>query len=438
MPVTRPGSRSLDAIPGPQARPLIGNLTDIPGEKPIQGLMELSRRFGPIFRLITPMGTRYFISGLEMVDDVCDETRFDKYVGNTQRTLREVRGSAGLITSDTDDPLWHRAHDILLPNFSMRAMHGYLPRMIDIADQLMLKWERVRPDEPVDVVADMTRLTLDTIALCGFGYRLNSYYRDTPHPFVVAMQEVLAEASRRSRSLPGTARLRWRADRRFQENNRLMDQLVTTIIAERRAGGEPGDDLLGHMIAGRDKQGEALPDRNIASQCQTFLIAGHETTSGLLSFVISYLLKRPDVVRRAQDEVDEVLGTDPSVATHGSPAGPTHLRHPDTRRDPALVAHRSGVLQDASRREHGRRVGALHAGHVAAGPHPHAAPSPGGLGRGRRRVGPRPLPPRDPGRAPAQRVQAVRDRAACLHRPPVRDAGGHAGAGDAAAALRVR
>ena len=44
--------------------------------------------------------------------------------------------------------------------------------------------------------ADMTRLTLDTIALCGFGYRFNSFYRDTPHPFVEAMVRVL-DASRR-------------------------------------------------------------------------------------------------------------------------------------------------------------------------------------------------------------------------------------------------
>ena len=43
----------------------------------------------------------------------------------------------------------------------------------------------------------MTRLTLDTIALCGFGYRFNSFYRDTPHPFVQAMVRTLAESQAR-------------------------------------------------------------------------------------------------------------------------------------------------------------------------------------------------------------------------------------------------
>ena len=54
--------------------------------------------------------------------------------------------------------------------------------MLDLAEQLMDKWSRVNPDDDVDVPADMTRLTLDTIALCGFGYRFNSFYRDTEHP----------------------------------------------------------------------------------------------------------------------------------------------------------------------------------------------------------------------------------------------------------------
>jgi cytochrome P450/NADPH-cytochrome P450 reductase len=192
-------------------------------------------------------------------------------------------------------------------------MKGYLDPMIDIAEQLCLKWERLNPDEPIDVTADMTRLTLDTIALCGFSYRFNSFYRDTQHPFVAAMMEALEETQARQRLLPIAIKMRRGAQRRLLANSKFMDDTVGTILAERRASGDPGTDLLGHMLVGTDKQGNSLPDHNIVAQCVTFLVAGHETTSGLLSFVISYLLKAPEVVARAQDEVDRVLGTDPSL-----------------------------------------------------------------------------------------------------------------------------
>ena len=128
--------------------------------------------------------------------------RFDKLVGLSQREFRKTHKSAGLFTADTDDPLWKSAHDILLPSFSTWAMKGYLDPMIDIAEQLCLKWERLNPDEPIDVTADMTRLTLDTIALCGFSYRFNSFYRDTQHPFVAAMMGALHETQARQRLLP--------------------------------------------------------------------------------------------------------------------------------------------------------------------------------------------------------------------------------------------
>ena len=99
--------------------------------------------------------------------------------------LSKGAGGHGLFTSKTEDPLWQRAHAILMAPFSMQAMEQYVPRMQDIADQLISKWERLNPGESVDLPADMTNLTLDTIALCGFGYRFNSFYRETPHPFVV-------------------------------------------------------------------------------------------------------------------------------------------------------------------------------------------------------------------------------------------------------------
>src|SRR3712207_4559291 len=90
-----------------------------------------------------------------------------------------------------------------------------------------------------------------------------------------------------------------------------MNDLVDRIIAERKAAGDAADntDLLGRMLTGVDKQtGGRLPDENIRAQCVTFLVAGHETTSGLLSFAVYYLVKNPDVAARARAEVDEVLG----------------------------------------------------------------------------------------------------------------------------------
>ena len=95
-----------------------------------------------------------------------------------------------------------------------------------------------------------------------------------------------------------------------------MSALVDDIIRERRRGGgdQTQKDLLNFMLAGVDRQtGESLSDENIRYQIITFLIAGHETTSGLLSFTLYFLVNDPAVLARAYEEVDRVLGNDTGV-----------------------------------------------------------------------------------------------------------------------------
>ena len=301
----------IEDLPGPRALPLLGNLLDIDSASPFIGLMKLAEEYGPIYRLSAPGGARVILSGAELVEEVCDDTRFDKKVAAGVAAVRDSGGGAGLFTADTTDPLWRRAHNILLSPFSLQSMQDYMPMMLDLAEQLMDKWERLNPDEEVDVPDDMTRLTLDTIALCGFGYRFNSFYRDTPHPFISAMVRTLEESQRRSSQLPIQARLHIRAQRQLEEDQAFMNDLVSELMRDRRAQGAEGEtrDLLGRMLNGVDREtGERLPDDNIVTQCITFLVAGHETTSGLLSFALYFLLKHPEVVHRARAEVDEVLG----------------------------------------------------------------------------------------------------------------------------------
>lgn len=60
------------------------------------------------------------------------------------------------------------------------------------------------------------------------------------------------------------------------------------MIKKRKEGSVEIDDLLGLMLTAKDPvTGQGLPDENIAANLVTFLIAGHETTSGMLSFTVS-------------------------------------------------------------------------------------------------------------------------------------------------------
>ena len=302
-----------DLIPQPARLPLIGNLKELDPRAPLQSLVRLARQFGPIFRMDLPGRKLVVLSGADLVEEVCDETRFDKLISAGLKKVRTFTGD-GLFTSWTFEPNWKKAHGILLPNFSLAAMQGYLPQMIDLAEQLTAKWARLNSDDVIDVPDDMTRLTLDTIGLCGFDYRFNSFYREDAHPFVQAMIRTLGEALLQSNRLRIQEAVLFRAHRRQSDDIAYMNAVVDRLITERRADPEAlatKHDLLNHMLTGHDKQtGERLDDVNIRYQILTFLIAGHETTSGLLSFATYFLLKHPEALAKAYAEVDQVLGPD--------------------------------------------------------------------------------------------------------------------------------
>jgi cytochrome P450/NADPH-cytochrome P450 reductase len=305
----------LDPIPQPPRTLLLGNLLALGTTTPIQDMMRLAREYGSIYWLDMMGKPVVVVSGFSLVDELCDETRFDKSVKGALRRLRAFAGD-GLFTAYTQEPNWSRAHNILLPSFGQKAMHGYHPMMVDIAEQLALKWERLNADDEVDVTHDMTSLTLDTIGLCGFGYRFNSFYRDTNHPFVGAMIGALG-ASMETRGLPLESFIKKDRTRQLRADIRYMNEMVDRIIRERRESDDDlatRPDLLSGMLSGVDrKSGERLDDLNIRYQVITFLIAGHETTSGLLSFATYFLLQNPEVLARAYEEVDRVFGPDPSV-----------------------------------------------------------------------------------------------------------------------------
>ena len=182
---------------------------------------------------------------------------------------------------------------------------------------MVAKWARGGPEQRINVTDDYTRLTLDSIALCAMGKRFNSFYSEEMHPFVGAMVRFLVESGARARKTKLEA-LIWREpERQYWKDIEYMKSVCNELIEHRRANPVDKKDLLNAMLFGRDpKTKERLTDESVVNNMITFLIAGHETTSGLLSFVTYYLIKHPEVCEKARKEVDTVVGTGPVTADH--------------------------------------------------------------------------------------------------------------------------
>ncbi|HWS36283.1 MAG TPA: cytochrome P450, partial [Actinoplanes sp.] len=297
----------MTTIPGPKPLPLLGNLTSVlaaNAQTNVDFAREYHEKYGPIFAMTLAGQRMIFASGHALVAEMCGDPGWSKSV---HATLAEVRAFAGdgLFTAHNDEPNWATAHRLLMPAFGPLAMKDHFPAMLDIADQMFTRWARFGPEAVIDVGDDMTRLTLDTIALAAFGLRLNSFYSEQTHPFVGAMTRSLVEAGARSERLPAVQALMLGTNRRYRTDIATMREITERIVADRIA--QPAEDRPADLLE-RMLTTDGLPAENIQYQLATFLIAGHETTSGLLTFATHELLAHPELLRRARRAVDEVLG----------------------------------------------------------------------------------------------------------------------------------
>jgi len=260
-----------------------------------------------------------FVTTQALAHELCDETRFRKtIVAGLQQVGNGVHD--GLFTAQSDAPNWGLAHRVLMPAFGPMPIQDMFADMHEIAAQLTLKWARHGPSTRIMVTDDFTRLTLDTLALCSMNFRFNSFYHDEMHPFINAMGDFLLECGMRATLPPIIGQSSFRsATKKYWQDIDILRSTASEVLAARKAQPTDRKDLLTAMLDGVDsKTSQKLTDSSIIDNLITFLIAGHETTSGLLSFAFFQLLKQPEFYRKAQAEVDSVIGRD-------APIKPEHM-----------------------------------------------------------------------------------------------------------------
>jgi cytochrome P450 len=166
-----------------------------------------------------------------------------------------------------------------------------------------------------------SKLTLGVIVECAFGGLLhdNDGAVDLWHDAVTSFSSFFLTSQlfgdRVNSFLPLPA------NRKFFGALRKIRELVQGAIDQKRHllqqrrennDGQDGDceegpaDLLEALLLARDEEGNPMPDQLIQDECLTFLFAGHDTSSNLLSWTMYFLSRHPEVVTKLREEIDRV------------------------------------------------------------------------------------------------------------------------------------
>lgn len=218
--------------------------------------------------------------------------------------LRLLLGN-GLVTSEGD--FWRRQRRIAQPGFHKKRIAAFADTMTEESLALVHRWRTLaRTGGPVDVAGEMTNLTLRIVSRT----LLSTEVDDTDSSIGHAVDRMNGFA-REMMTNPFTLPM-WvptRKNREFRRHADTLDGIVMGIIADRRRTGEDKGDLLSMLMAAEDAEtGEHMTDAQLRDEVMTIFLAGHETTANALAWTLLLLSEHPDVARRLQAELDEVLG----------------------------------------------------------------------------------------------------------------------------------
>jgi cytochrome P450 len=300
--------KSLREIPlGPKGNPLLGSMGDI--QKDVLGFFRrLPLEYGEFVKFRFIFWSAYFTSNPALIKHVLQENHRNYNKQNMDyQNLKPLVGE-GLLTSDGD--FWLRQRRLIQPAFHKARLRSFGELITETTLEMLDRWkQRERPDQPLDVTAEMMRLTLSIVGKALFSQDLSREASIVGEAFSVANEEI----SLRFRSLVNPPF--WvptRRNRRFNAASRSLNTIVDEIIKTRRAEQPTGDektDLLSMLIKARDENsGEGMSDAQLRDEVMTLLLAGHETTANALSWAWYLLSQNPATEMRLQEELERVLG----------------------------------------------------------------------------------------------------------------------------------
>jgi cytochrome P450 len=286
----------------PGARPLVGVLPQLQ-DNPLRVMERATFEFGPVTHLALPKLDGYVLGSPKLVHHVL-VANVKNYTKQTRgyEMLRLVLGN-GLVTSEGE--FWKRQRRIAQPAFHRERLAGFGKLMARAATDMVNGWKL---GQPFDFAAEVTKCTLRVVGEALLSTDVTDEADRVGQALTGALEHLI------HRTLDPLSPPEWvptRENLRFKRALNELNSVVLEVIATRRSGTGPTNDLLAMLMESRDPEtGEGMNDEQLRDEVMTIFLAGHETTANALAWAVSLIGRAPEVERKLFAELQQVLGTE--------------------------------------------------------------------------------------------------------------------------------
>ncbi len=213
----------------------------------------------------------------------------------------------GLLTSHGE--AWRTQRRLIQQGFNRDRLIVLASVMQDSLAESMAEFDREAQRGPVDIYPQLMKVTFRMVSRSLFSTRIDDEDVDMISRTICTIQEFMVRQIVQPYLDPWFA-----ASGELRKHEKMRedgDRVVRDYIKKRRREGRDYHDLLQILMDARYADGDGMPDELLLSESMQLLVAGHETSSNALSWLMYLLSRHPECVERIREEFASVLNGAP-------------------------------------------------------------------------------------------------------------------------------
>ncbi|HEX5403280.1 MAG TPA: cytochrome P450 [Pseudonocardiaceae bacterium] len=288
--------------PGPPRRAMFGLLRKLASDR--LGLMTEARdEYGDAVRVVIGPKTMYIFNHPDHAKHVLADNASNYHKGIGYVEARKALGD-GLLTSEGE--LWRKQRRTIQPVFQHKRVAAQAGLIAGEATQLVQRLRSHIGGEPVDVLQELTGLTLGVLGQALLDADLSAF-ESVGHSFEAVQDQAMFEMESMGMVPMWLPLPKQRNFRRARKDlGRIVDQLVKERVANPRADG--ADVLTRLIVSTREEADPKVGEQRMRDELVTLLLAGHETTASTLGWTLFLLDQHPEVQDKLRAEAIAVCG----------------------------------------------------------------------------------------------------------------------------------
>ncbi|XP_020663156.3 cytochrome P450 4B1-like [Pogona vitticeps] len=220
-----------------------------------------------------------------------------------------------------DGTKWQQHRKLLTPGFHNEILKPYVTLIAESVKVMLDKWEKGVSEDPeasVEIYKDVCLMTLDSNMKCAFSFHSNCQM-DRDNPYAKAIFDITYLITERMKiPLYQSNLIYWFTSQghQFRKACRVSHCHTDRVIRERQKSLKDNNesilkkkhlDFLDILLLAKDEKGRPLPHEDIRAEADTFLAAGHDTSTSAISWLFYCMAQNPEHQQKCREEIKALL-----------------------------------------------------------------------------------------------------------------------------------